>query len=202
MFNFLAQRIAAKLCDESVIKDEDRELYAYGFFMLLSKVFFLILTTVFGLIFGRILESVLFYVLFTVIRSYVGGVHAPSEKICTVLTSLSLFLGVLSIKVLTETDPRYAAYAVFAVAAVGILLFSPLDTNEKPLTDKEKNRYRIISYICLFVIILIGAGAVFFGRSSIFYVSLVSLVLECILLVAGKIKFAVEKRSAAKRCIR
>ncbi len=73
----LSECIAVGLARSSVIQNEDVELYAYGFYILISKLLFLIISLIFGVILNIVLESLVFYVLFSIIRAYAGGVHAP-----------------------------------------------------------------------------------------------------------------------------
>ena len=73
----LSERIAVGLARSSVIQNEDVELYAYGFYILISKLLFLIMALIFGVILNIVLESLVFYVLFSIIRAYAGGVYAP-----------------------------------------------------------------------------------------------------------------------------
>ncbi|MDD5796499.1 MAG: accessory gene regulator B family protein [Oscillospiraceae bacterium] len=188
MINALSRRIAKHLCETSIIEESDLELYAYGFFVLLSRILFLIITTIFGMCFNIIFESILFYILFCFIRSYAGGVHAPNEFLCTVFTTLLMFVCVLIIKLLIIFDAQKITSAVYFISFVIIIIFSPLDTKEKPLNKNEKKCYRIKTYIVLAVILFISTTTTFFSKKNIFYVCLMSLSLESFLLVLGKIK--------------
>ena len=164
------------------------ELYAYGFFVLISKIIFLIVSVIFGIIFNIVTESILFYILFSFIRSYAGGIHAPTEFLCTIFTTISLFLGVSAIKFLLNYGDPKIAYAVYFLSFIIIIILSPLDTKEKPLNCNEKKCFKVKTYAVLIVIILISITAVVFFKINFFYSSLMSIVLESILLVSGKIK--------------
>ena len=96
MISKLSEKAAEKLLVQDNLSQEDRELYVYGFFILFSKIFFFFLTVVYGLLIGNIVESILFYAIFTVIRGYAGGIHASNEKTCVFFTSLSLFFCIVA----------------------------------------------------------------------------------------------------------
>ena len=49
MINNLSTRITEKLISSNTVKQEDRDLYIYGIFMLLSQLMFILLTVIFGL---------------------------------------------------------------------------------------------------------------------------------------------------------
>lgn len=192
MINSLSQRISKHLYKNSMITEDDIELYTYGFFVLLSIVLFFIISTMFGIIFNVVAESIVFYILFCFIRSYAGGIHAPTEILCTIFTTVSLFLSVLGIRLMINYSVQKIAFVIFLISLVFIVTFSPLDSVEKPLTGNEKKCFRIKTYVVLTVILLISITAVFFSKVNIFYASLMSIVLESILLVSGKIKYLIE----------
>lgn len=191
MINSLSQLLAKHLCNTSVITESDMELYAYGFFVLLSRILSFIVSVIFGIIFNIIIESILFYILFCFIRSYAGGIHAPTELLCTIFTTISLFLSVLGIKLMLNYGDQKIAYAVYFISFIIIIILSPLDTKEKPLNNNEKKQFKVKTCCILFFILSISIVAVVFSKINIFYTSMMSLVLESILLISGKIKYVV-----------
>lgn len=191
MINSLSQLLAKHLYKSSIITESDMELYAYGFFVLMSRIVFLIVSVIFGIIFNIIIESILFYFLFCFIRSYAGGIHAPSELLCTIFTTILLFLSVLGIKLMLNYGDQNIAFVLYFISLVIIIIFSPLDTKEKPLNSNEKKCFKVKTYVVLIVIILFSITAMVFHKINIFYSSLMSLVLESILLLSGKIKYVI-----------
>lgn len=191
MINALSQLLAKHLYKTSIITESDMELYAYGFFVLISRILFLIISVIFGMIFNIIIESILFYFLFCCIRSYAGGIHAPSELLCTIFTTISLFFSVLGIKLMLNYGDQRIAFVVYFISLIIIIILSPLDTKEKPLNSNEKKCFKVKTYAVLIVIIFISITAMVFHKINIFYSILMSLVLESILLVSGKIKYVV-----------
>ena len=168
MINSLSQLLAKHLCNTSVITESDMELYAYGFFVLLSRILFFIVSVIFGIIFNIIIESILFYILFCFIRSYAGGIHAPTELLCTIFTTISLFLSVLGIKLMLNYGDQKIAYAVYFVSFIIIIILSPLDTKEKPLNNNEKKQFKVKTCCILFFILLISIVAVVFSKINTF----------------------------------
>ena len=89
MGTWIAEHITQKLIASSVIEEGDRELYSYGFFLLVTRFFFFLVTVFVGLLMGIGGESVLFYMVFFILRTYAGGVHAKTETACTVFTTFA-----------------------------------------------------------------------------------------------------------------
>ena len=98
MIGKLSDKLTLALIRRGQIDADERELYAYGFFILLSDLFFGIIACLIGAVCGVILEAILFYIAFRCIRQYAGGYHAKTETRCQVLSSLAILLAVLAVK--------------------------------------------------------------------------------------------------------
>ncbi len=188
MINNLATHITEKLISSNTIKPEDRDLYIYGIFMLLSQLLFILLTVVFGLVLNCVVESIVFYIAFQFIRRYAGGYHAKTETRCEIMSTLSIFacLVVIRLSKLYGFDTVLLCLAI--VVAISIAVFCPLDTPEKPLSEKEFRYFRKISWLILLIITLLTIVSYTFKWEILFSPCCMSLILESILILSGKIK--------------
>lgn len=193
MFSAMAKK-AVKLLDvQSNMEAEDKELYEYGFHMLFAKSFFFLLSVLLGYLFHIIMESTVFFLLFSAIRSYAGGVHAKKESSCTILTSGALLAAIAGIKWNIVTDQLLVPLSLSFASAAIVLAYAPLDSSQKPLDQEERKQFRKTS--CL-LLLLIGAIAVFslvIQRKGLFCACAGSLTLEGILLLAGHLKQKIAK---------
>lgn len=188
MITKLAEKAANVLCTNDNLEQDDRELYIYGFFMLFSKVFYFLLTTVLGLMFGIVLESIAFYILFTVIRGYAGGVHASTERACMICTSLLLLTCTAAMKVCIVYSLFVLPIIMLVLSTIYIIALSPLDTEEKRLSEEEKKVYRRKTHLFTTIILLVAVLSLICKYKPMFYPCVFSLFLESILLIIGKIK--------------
>ena len=195
MINNLSVYFTEKLLSNGTINDEDKELYIYGLFMLLSQLMFFIITCIFGLIFKCILESIIFYIAFQFIRKYAGGYHASTETRCEISTTLSILACIVLIRLSKTYDFQIALVTITVISAISIFCLCPLDTPEKPLSDKEFRYFRKISWLILFVIITVITVSYIFKLSIIIVPCCLSLILESILLALGKIKRLSQKNN-------
>ena len=195
MINNLSVYFTEKLLSNGTINDEDKELYIYGLFMLLSQLMFFIITCIFGLILKCILESIIFYIAFQFIRKYAGGYHASTETRCEIFTTLSILACIVLIRLSKTYDFQIALVTITVISAIGIFCLCPLDTPEKPLSDKEFRYFRKISWLILFVIITVITVSYIFKLSIIIVPCCLSLILESILLALGKIKRLSQKNN-------
>ena len=195
MINNLSVRLTKILLDKGSITEDERDLYIYGFFMLLSQLMYFILACIFGLLFQCFLDSIIFYIAFQFIRRYAGGYHAATETRCEILSTLSIIVSIGIIKLSNIYDIKTIFLLVTLISMVLIFCLCPLDTPEKPLSKKEFKYFRKISWIILLVISSVIIVSYFFKFNILFTPCCVSLVLESVLLVAGKIKRVHQEKS-------
>lgn len=169
------------------------EIYQYGFFVLYSNIIFLLLSMLFGAVFGVFLQSIIFFVAFFSIRQYAGGYHASTETRCEIMSTLSILACIVVIKLSKTFAFQTVMLIVSALSAVCIITLCPLDTPEKPLSTEEYKRFRKISLIILSIIVLAMAISYAFKFKLTLISLCMSLVFESILLVAGKIKKRINK---------
>lgn len=188
MINNLSTHLVDKLISKGNITEDERELYIYGLFISISHLMYLILAIVFGLIFKCFLESIIFYITFQFIRRYAGGYHAATETRCEILSTLSIIASIGIIKLSKIYDFKTTLLIITLISMVIIFILCPLDTPEKPLIEKEFKYFRKISWIILLVISIAIIVSYFFKFNLLFAPCCISLILESILLTAGKIK--------------
>lgn len=188
MIGKLSSKISDLLIRKSVIDSEDQELYVYGFFILLSQILYFIIAVIFGIIFNVLLQSVVFYIAFQFIRKYAGGYHASTEGRCEIMSALSILACIVMIWLSRSYDFSLLLFCISLVAVLVIAVLCPLDTPEKPLSNKELKYFRKISWLILFIIAALIVVSYIFGWSYIFSPCCISLILESILIIAGKIK--------------
>jgi accessory gene regulator B len=192
----LSEYFVSYLIKRNVLKKDDIELYQYGFFLLFSKILYLTVTIVVGLVFNIIFESLIFFILFYYIRQYAGGYHASKEIICNILTSVSILFCILVIKDSIIHDLQIPLLIISLISSGIVFIICPLDTPEKPLTDYEFHYYRKISWIILLIISVLIIISFIFEWKFLFAPSCLSLILESILLIAGKVKKVYQLKNA------
>lgn len=187
MISKLSEKITNTLVVKNTISEDDRELYEYGFFMLFSNLYFIVITCIFGLIFGVFFESLIFFISFMLIRKYAGGYHAKTETRCQIVSTLSILISILVIRFVNFDGISVILLAITAISSILIFAFAPLDTPEKPLSKKEKNYFRKISYIILVILDVLFIVAYNFSWNVVFVPISVAILFESILISFGKI---------------
>lgn len=188
MISSLSSIITEALYKSQVIAEEDKELYTYGFFVLLSKGLFFLVSALFGWMLGVLWESIVFYIMFSMLRSYAGGFHASKESVCTCCTTASLFLSSLSILYMQRIGNSIIPFCILAVCGAVIYLLAPLDSEDKPLTRAELVLYRQKTRAIDITIVIISIVGLCLHLPAILHAASISMALECVLLVLGKVK--------------
>lgn len=191
----MISKLSKKIVNQLNILDDEQELYEYGFFILLSQILYFIIAIIIGTICGTVFESIIFYIAFQFIRRYAGGYHAATETRCEILSTLSILGCIVVIRLSKTYDIQTALLIISALSAVCIFVFCPLDTPEKPLTDKEFRYFRKVSWLILLAIVVAIIVSYIFKFKIFTVPCCLSLVLESILLTAGKIKRISQKNN-------
>lgn len=192
MLNLISKKIASKLFGKLSSQNEDTDAIALGLFIILSDLMYFGICILLGFLFNIVLEMMIFFISFLLLRRYAGGYHSDSETVCEVLSSLSLLICALIIKNFVFNTFSILVVAFFIIC---IIVFSPVCSENNPTSDEEKKRYKIISLIILAIIITVIILAYIFKMNTIFSSCATSLILEGILVIAGKIKSIIKKKS-------
>ena len=156
MIKFISSKAACILCKEDT--DEMRELYEYAIYVLLSGIFHLISVVVLGLCFNMILESLVFYCSFILIRKFAGGYHAKTSTRCYIFSVITSFVVLCLIKLIGYSNSinYYIFVTIEILCVVFIIITSPLDNENKPLNAKEKKIFKILSVVMSLLMFVIS----------------------------------------------
>ena len=140
MFEVLSERVTDWLLTNEAIAREDKEVYRYGIQQGMIALLNLGTTIVVGMVFGKLLESILFMAAYIPLRSYAGGYHAKTAVRCYFF-SIVMMSAVLWVM-------RYVMYyglicgCLTAISGSVIWFLVPVEDRNKPLDDVEKSVYR------------------------------------------------------------
>lgn len=159
MIDFLSIHITDFLCRKQLIKEEDKELYVYGYQLLISSLIGIITTITLGIVLKKSLLTMLYLVIFIITRQHCGGYHANHFSTC-ILSFLSTYLIVIMLEsYLIGTD--YSLYCILMeiIYFITVLRFAPIEHKNKPLSQKVRqvNRKKSIIYSVIWILISIPA---------------------------------------------
>lgn len=155
LLNKLARKLTAKLLIQNIIPEDYSDIYIYGFELLLSFLFSTSVIVLAGVLCGRLLQTIVFLTVFIVLRSFTGGYHALQYWFCSVVT-FSVFGLVLLISEFIKVS-MFFYILLSLIGIVTIALVVPIENSNKPLSEGQKKKYKIISFTLFVIFVALGA---------------------------------------------
>ncbi|MEG1584998.1 MAG: accessory gene regulator B family protein, partial [Anaerovorax sp.] len=184
------KQLAAKNVSYGIITQEDEELYAYAYRLLLSVLMSAVSFLLLGALFQRFLPTVFFIAAFPILRTFAGGIHASSYGKCYVYSLLFYALVIILCNLAVKSGKILDTFAIFLLSVSIIMLLAPVEDRNKPLSSQEFKRYRRITRIILLVEVVVAFGMMlsnFNPTCSIFFMA--GPISETVLLLMAKINW-------------
>jgi accessory gene regulator B len=158
MIEKMATGVTSYYIRKNIIDEQTKELYFYGFQLLISTIFNVILILIAAFCLGIVSESFFFIVSFVVTRSIGGGYHADTHKGCIILFCLVFVtFSLLNIHLFY----RFANIYMIAVSIAAFLVIweiAPVEAPNRRLsvakTERLRNGSLLISSIFTSVAVL------------------------------------------------
>lgn len=125
----ISSRILKYLLQSEVIEDtkEVRNYYQYGIEITVSSLFGFALVFLIGLLFGNLLESLIFLMCFLPLRQFTGGYHAKTYFYCNLTFSLSFATVLLFYHLTKEYMTTYAGLLIMFFCCVIFFSECPIE---------------------------------------------------------------------------
>ncbi|MGN0426028.1 MAG: accessory gene regulator B family protein [Acetatifactor sp.] len=111
----ISEQIVWVLIEKGYVERESYEVYKYGLTMCVEIALSFLTTLSICLLFGRLIEGIIFFLVFIPLRTYVGGFHMKSYKGCFAL-SLGAFLLVLFLSGVNIFSTVFSLTGVFGAS--------------------------------------------------------------------------------------
>lgn len=187
MIHNISVKITNCLLKKDILVCEEKDIYEYGFELLISSALgFLIILTA-GLIFNILLESMLFYFIFISVRPFCGGYHADSHLKCKLTFVLTYVIVMFFSRIFAANYMLIYNLLVLTVYILSIILYAPIEHPNKPIDKAEIARNRKISIILAFTL---SAISIVVSAFSVKYSAIISLTLFSVamLMIITKLK--------------
>lgn len=152
----VARILADYVMQKGVAKEEEWELYTYGFLVALETGTSFMLALLISIGFHMVSEGLLFFVVFIPLRSYAGGLHMKKYSHCLVLSLLAFSLVLLFVK-MVDVPVLFAFLAIIVLQVIVYGLY-PVE-NENRAVDEEENAFfhkKLVIFLCVhFVLALV-----------------------------------------------
>lgn len=135
----IPKALAVWLAGQGVITEDEIELYEYAVICVAFLFSPLIMALIFGVPFCSVSLRVVFIIPFMVIRKYSGGYHAQKIRNCLLISGILLTLCFICAE---HTVLSIWFSGVVFYLSVCIAVVSPVDSENRRLTDEEVVRFR------------------------------------------------------------
>lgn len=132
----------------NAINEADKELYKYALYSFFLLVTPLILVGSIGFCVGSIKHGFLLILPFIVLRKFSGGYHAKNLHTCILGSVFLLFLCVI-ISMHVQCDWKLVIATI--IACVSLIIFSPIDSENRRLDINEKRKYKNVTVFCVII---------------------------------------------------
>lgn len=163
MISKSAQRLAYFFVEKNVIRPEDKEVYAYGYEILISETINWLITIIIAVLTRSIAETVVYMLVFIHLRGAVGGFHAKSHLGCIVISTVVYLICLLII----HQTPMNIYFILMMIGLLyhmgSVLAIAPVAHPNKPFVShteflKFRKKSCLLSLIygatCIILIIL------------------------------------------------
>ncbi len=186
MTNDFISKFVDNLILNNIANHEDRENIIYGLKIGIQSLINTITTLILGICFNLVLESLIFLILYSIIRTYTGGYHCKNEITCYFFSSAIIII-VLLFQKYNLMSVNFTYY-IMIIGSILILSIAPIGDYNKPLEEIEKKVYGKKVRLILLTNIIIFLICVFFMIEVVYENIALAIIMVSVTLVFGKIK--------------
>lgn len=142
----MLSKITKKIANEILvtvpgITEEKAEEIDYGLYMAISDGLKLIAVLLAAFALGQLKYALMAIVVFSLNKSYLGGIHAKTQLGC-IITHFTLVFGTIYLSHLISLD--YVNIFLFTISGILVYLYAPADLASKPIvTEKRQKELRV-----------------------------------------------------------
>ena len=185
MLQILAKKITVALVLSKIIPPDDMEVYTYGLELLIPKLVLYLLILIIAALTKTIIVSLLFVVMYMSLRKYTSGFHCKTAERCL---CVSLLIHILMIMVYYLSIPTtdFILLVLSAISSVVIVIFSPVENENRPLVNGEKYKYKVKSILIMILILNLIEVSISLQINQLFYSSVCSLTADAVLIILSR----------------
>lgn len=160
MITSLAQYITGVLLKNNTVEHEHLDIYIYGFEVLISGTLSLFIGLILGIMFSQLTQCIVFLVIFVILRKYCGGYHANTYLKCNTIFAVNVAIVMIILK-FNIIYPFVFHMVLCALCIFIYCLSAPIENIYKPITDKDKKKYRSIAVVLALITVVLSSAVYF-----------------------------------------
>ncbi len=186
MIQNVASHIVELLVKNQIIEFDQIDTYQYGFEIFFSSLITCLITLLCGIVFQCFIASIIYFVLFALLRTICGGYHAKTYLHCNLIFTFVTIFVILLYKYVSLEQFAEMHYCSIFLSVIMTLYYAPIENKNKPLTICQKKFFRILGTALVVLLALISC------LLKIKYSSQYSILVDATLLVVSISMFITE----------
>ena len=166
----LSAKITAFLVAQNIVLANDREIYEYGFDLLIADFINFSLILLIGFLYRELSATIIYLVIFVGLRSVCGGYHAKTHLKCHICT-IGVYIVFLLLQYIFKTSTVFML-CINCIMAIPIILFAPITHANKPLSKSVYRRNRVLSIVITLGLIILAVLLHYYGCKESIVISL------------------------------
>lgn len=160
----IASKIVNHQIGKGILQESDRNIYQYGYQMLMEFGINIITSIVIAIIFQAFNIVIVFTIMYLMMRGYAGGYHAKTSLGCFGMSAGILVSAILLVQKLAGMELDWWIFLIVEVIMMPVIFIgTPIPVKNKPITDNEychfKKKVKQIYFIeVALILILIWCG--------------------------------------------
>lgn len=159
MIDLLSSKISSKFVEHKIITEDMVDIYKYGVEITISSIIGFILILIIGLIFKSLMQALIFYIIFIILRSFTGGYHASSYLKCNLIFSIVASLVIFFSKAATEVRFSTGIINILFLPALSVFIWlAPIENPNKLIKKKRRIYFKtgsVLAAVILYILSLI-----------------------------------------------
>lgn len=186
MIDKISENIVNNFSKNKSLTTEEKEEYNYALNIFLSYALHLVTLLVIVFFTKMYWQGILYNFAYIFLRTYAGGFHAKSPKVCYFF---SIFLCTAALLIIKYTDYNFnSIVAQSIVSYLIIMLLSPVEDKNKPLDEIETKVFRLRARIIATIYLVSIFIALFLNFYSFAFVISLCLTILSVMVILGLIK--------------
>ena len=177
--------------ERGIIEGDDREIYQYGIRNAVIILMNVATAFLIGLFTEQLLVVGVFTLSFMTLRSFTGGFHCDDRLFCYISSSVVLFIPVYTGGLLVWISGPIVLLTLAAAAGI-ILIFSPMNSRNRKLDQKEKKRFGRYARIIVILQIMVFLILWHLGYLGCAYAVYSSICITAVFMLAGRVKLFIQ----------
>lgn len=166
MITTISAKLASYLCRKNIIDANRKEIYQYGYEVLISGLTGFAIVMILGAVMKCFLESIMFLAVFVPIRQLTGGYHADSYLKCNIVFTVIFLIVMLVTEAMLSTILFIYIFILSGIFIIAVYEFAPMENPNKPLDEGQKLLNRKTA-LAVSVIISVTSFIVYFMNKRI-----------------------------------